>query len=339
MAFLEILDNLIKFKTTNQKEITKAFNYIKRLCKNLYIKEYEFNGFKSILVSNKETNKFDICFITHIDVVPAKEYKMKIIDDKIFGRGTIDMKGQIAVILDLLLNNKTNKNIGLLITSDEEQGGFNGVGMISKLLDIDFAIVPDGGNDFKLVTEEKCVLNLKLTINGKEAHSSQPWNGENAILLLTEKLNLIMQKYPLPQNSQDYITSINISKISGGDILNKVPNYAECFLDIRHIKNDTKENIINFIKSLGFNVEILANGVPYEIDLSNEMVKKYIKVTEKIIDKKVSFIKCESASDARFLKIPNVIMNPEGDFPHSDNEYVTIKGLENLYKIYLEMIK
>lgn len=336
---LEILEKLISYKTINQKEVNRAFNYIKKLCEYLYIKEYAFNGFKSILISNQETTKFDICFITHIDVVPAKEYKMKIIDDKIYGRGTIDMKGQVAVILDLLLNNKTDKSIGLLITSDEEQGGFNGTGVISKLLDINFAIVPDGGYDFKLVTEEKGVLNLKLSFNGIEAHASQPWNGKNAILLLTEKLNLIMQKYPLPKSAADFKTSINISKISGGDVLNKVPNYAECYLDIRHTKENTKESIIEFIKSLGFNVEIISKGILYENDVENKMVKKYIEITEKIIGKNVSYIKCESASDARFLKCPNVIMNPEGNYPHSDNEYVTIKGLNNLYEIYKEMIK
>lgn len=340
MKTLEILENLISFKTINQDEVTKAFEYIKDLCKEkLYVKEYVFNGYKSIIISNKITDNYDICFLTHIDVVPAKEYKMKIIDDKVFGRGAIDMKGQVAVILDLMLNNQTDKSIGLVITSDEEQGGFNGIGILSKMLNMDFAIVPDGGKNFSLIIEEKGVLNLKLSINGKSAHASQPWNGINAINLLIEKLNMIMEKYPLPKNESDYVTSINISKIKGGEVLNKIPNYAECELNIRHTIEDSKESIIKYIESLGFKTEIISQGEAYVANLESEYVKNYINIVNSIIKEEVKFIKCESASDARFLKCPSVIMNPTGDFPHSNDEFVTLDGLKKLYQIYKEVIK
>ena len=83
MEIKDIALNLLSFKTIadNKEEFTKLFNYIKEICnKELNIKEYEFNGKKSLVVANTSSVNLDIIFCTHVDIVPIENYK--IIEDE-----------------------------------------------------------------------------------------------------------------------------------------------------------------------------------------------------------------------------------------------------------------
>ena len=120
------LKELLKYKTIkgNQEEFNKIFEYIKLTTKeSLTIKEYIFNNNKCLVISNVDTTNYDIIFCTHIDIVPCSTYDYKEDNINIYGRGTIDMKGSVAVCLELLNNINTNKKIALFITSDEETDG------------------------------------------------------------------------------------------------------------------------------------------------------------------------------------------------------------------------
>ena len=181
---IEKLKKLMSYTTVdgNNNEFDKLFDYIKiTMPKHLNFKEYEFNGKKSLVLSNTEDLNLDVIFATHIDVVPAKDYSFKEDEKNVYGRGTIDMKGQVAVCLELLFNHEYKQKVAMFITSDEEIDG-NCVKQLLKTYNTKLAIVPDGGNNFKLIEEEKGLLQLKVKVSGKPAHASQPYNGENAII-------------------------------------------------------------------------------------------------------------------------------------------------------------
>lgn len=342
---IKTLKDLLKYKTykENIKEFDKLFNYIKKKYSNTYIEEYVFDNNKSLVLSNTNDTNLDIIFCTHIDVVHDDDYSYIEDIDNIYGRGTIDMKAQVAVCLTFISNINTDKKIGLFITSDEEITG-NCAYQLSKIYNSKFVIVPDGGKNFNLVIEEKGLVQLEISIKTKSAHASQPFNGENAIIKLIEVYNKILEKYPLPKSSEEYITSINLSKICGGVSNNQVPDYASMTLDIRNIDKDNQEDIITYIKSISKNIEIkiITQGGTFNTDLKNKYVKKYIKATEKILGKKVNKVGCESTSAAIFFyekNIPTIIMNPIGDYAHCPNEYVNKDSLIMLYNIYEEFLK
>jgi acetylornithine deacetylase/succinyl-diaminopimelate desuccinylase-like protein len=138
------LKELLKYKTIkdNKEEFDKLFTYIKKTTKeDLVIKEYKFNENKCLVISNIDTTNYDIIFCTHIDIVPCSTYDIKEDNENIYGRGTIDMKGSVAVCLELLNNIKTDKKIALFITSDEEVDG-NCVYKLLKIYNSKLAIVP-----------------------------------------------------------------------------------------------------------------------------------------------------------------------------------------------------
>lgn len=349
----ELLSKLVTFKTVygnNIEEFTNCISFIKEYLSqnsNLFFKDFTFNDNKSLLVSNTKDNDYDVLFLGHLDVVPAHESQFiaRIESDKMYARGAFDMKGHDAVMINIMRNLNTSKKIALILTTDEERGGFYGIPKIIEKnpFSSSLVIVPDGGNNFEIVTEEKGVLQLELTAKGKSAHSSKPYDGDNAIVKLMNLYNKLLKKYPLPKDENDFRTSINLGVISGGSALNIVPESAKMMLDIRHTYMDTKEKIINDIKNIdnSIKINIIAQGEAYKLNTKDKNVQKYIESCEKVLNKKIKYSTCESASDARFFekyKMNAIIMNACGKDLHGKNEYIKLSSLDKLEKIYLETI-
>lgn len=341
---IDILINLLKYKTVsgsdNSEEFDGIFSYIKNnLCDGLIVKDYVFNDRKALVISNYDVMDFDLLFCTHIDVVFCNDYSIVENKTDIYGRGTIDMKGSVAVLISIMNNLNTDKKIGLFITSDEEIDGY----CCSKLLEIyncKFCIVPDGGKNFQLVVKEKGIMQLKVMMGGVNAHSSQPYNGVNSIDKLIDVYQKLKDEFPMPTDNSNFITTINLSKIAGGKSINQVPDYSEMYLDIRFVSDFDKNKIIKLLD--GVDYEILFESSLFECDLNNKYVQKYIDVCEYALKAKVLEVGCESTSDAIYFYnkgIPTVIMNPVGDFPHCDGEFINKDSLVSLYKIYEKVIK
>lgn len=343
---INTLKDLLNFKTIagEKKEFTKIFNYIKNnINKNLYYKEYNFNDNTACVISNTTDKNLDVIFSSHIDIVQSNNYEFYEDNKNIYGRGTIDMKGSVSVLLKLMNNLNTTKKIALFITSDEEIDG-NCTYELLKIYKSKLAIVPDGGTNFNLIKEEKGLYRLRLSIKTKSAHSSQPFNGENAITKLITIYNKIIEKYPLPRNENDYITSVNLSRLNGGIADNQVPDYAEMILDIRHTSSNSKEELLKYISSLdkNLNIEVLLEGSVFQTNINNKEIKKYIQICEKILKRKIKIVGCESTSDAIYFSeknIPTIIMNPNGYYAHCPNEYVNKESLYTLYEIYKKFIE
>jgi len=345
---LKTIEQLIKCKTVypNYEEITNCLHYIKAFFSDsgLYINEYECKGDKSIVISNSSDKNLDIIFCGHIDVVPANDdlFKLRISEGRIYARGAADMKSQVAVMMHLMLEaTKSHKKIALMLTSDEERGGFNGTKYLldERQYSCKIAIVPDGGADFNLVTEEKGVLQIKLAYIGKEAHSAYLWKGENALLRLYSVYNCLIEKYPNPESNERWRTSVNLASVVCDNALNKVPKFAEMLLDIRHINSDKKEDILKYINQIDseVNIEVLAEGESFFCDEKNVLVKDFIKRCEAVLGTKIEREYVPSSSDARFFSskgVPCIIMNPKCGNLHMDDEWVDIASLRDLFKIY-----
>lgn len=343
---ITILKQLMSYQTTdnNEKEFEKIFTYIKnQIPEELKIEEYEFSGKKSMVISNTSSKDLDIIFCTHVDVVPAEKYECIETEKEIKGRGSFDMKGSVATAIELFKNLDTKKKVALFITSDEEITG-NCAKQLLTIYHTKFAIVPDGGTDLQIVKEEKGQLQLKISIKTKSAHASQPYNGENAILALYDIYQKLIEKYPLPTSFEDYKTSVNLSMIKGGEALNSVAATATMYIDIRHTSTDTKESILEYIKSLNKNleIEIIHAGSLFETNLNDKNVKKYIEISKEILGQEPQIISSEATSDAIYFsdkKIPTILTNPSGGYAHAPKEYVEKESLLKMYKIWEEVLK
>lgn len=337
---INLTKKLMSFKTykDNKNEFKKLFNYIKKKYNNLVIVEKEIKGNFCLILSNYDTKTFDVVFCCHVDVVYSKDFIVSEDNTNIYGRGSIDMKGGVACSIEALNNYKGKKKIGVILTSDEEIDGY----CCEKLLEeysSSLAIIPDGGKNFALIKEEKGLLQLELELKTKSSHASQPWNGVNAIDELYKVYLELLNIYPLPKDSNDYITSINLGKIIGGNSFNSVADNCLMYLDIRYTSDTNKDEIINNIYKINSNVTInvILESNIFKCDINNKMIIKYIDICKNELNRDIDIIGCESSSDAVYFSnknIPTIIMNPVGDFPHGDLEYVNKESLINLYNIY-----
>ena len=280
-----------------------------------------------------------------MDVVAGRDdqFGMKIDGDKAIGRGTCDMKFSIPLGVALLKEAKEkNVDFCLMITTDEEVGGFDGAKLIA---DRGFSpktlIVPDGGENLNFVNKSKGVCQLKLIARGKPAHASRPWQGKNAIDLLILLGSELLKVYGENSMEEGWATTMNIGTINGGVSINQVCPEAEMKIDFRYPETDSVEKIISIveekIKSLNLEIEVvkLSTGLPTFTDVNSQEVKRYLKVMGEVFGKEIVVKHNFGASDARHfanLRIPVLMHKPLGGEIHSDCEWVDVESVMALYE-------
>ncbi len=174
-----------------------------------------------IRLHGSDSSRKPILFIGHLDVVEAKRSDWSF-DPFVFldqggffyGRGTQDMKGDVAILVASFLRMKRegfqpSRDLILALTSDEEGGPSNGVEWLVKnhrdLIDAQFCVNSDaGGGDIKngqrrfmsLAAAEKVFLSFQLEVTNPGGHSSLP-KKDNAIYHLADGLARL-EKFDFP---------------------------------------------------------------------------------------------------------------------------------------------
>ena len=271
------------------------------------------------------------------------QFVMKMEGDKAIGRGTCDMKFSIPLGV-ALLNEAKKKNVDfcLMITTDEEVGGFEGAKPIS---DSGFApqilIVPDGGDNLNFVDKAKGVCQLRLVAKGVPAHASRPWLGKNAIDSLVLLGGELLKIYGENNLNESWETTMNIGTINGGISTNQVCPEAEMKIDFRYPETDSIEKIVAVVEKkigdLGLEIEVskLSTGLPTFTDVNDPEVKKYLAAMEEVFGKKVVVKQTYGASDARhfaLLKSPVLMHKPLGGEIHSADEWVDVDSVMTFYE-------
>jgi len=347
---LQLTKSLISMKTDsgNKDALKKALVLLLDKVNEYTIEEFISNGVVSVLIHNRKrgTRDFKIILNGHIDILPGKDiqYIPKVVGNKFYGAGAMDMKASIACLL--LTFKKVAKNvdypIALQIVTDEQPGGFNGTKyQIDKGVRGDFIIAGEPTN-LNVVNKAKGVLWLKISTKGKTAHSAYPWEGKNAIWDMMSFLSTLRREYPIP-NSQQWVSTINLSKISTENMtFNKIPDNCESWVDIRFTPDN--ENILKSIKSMlpkGFNIEVVENEPPMNVSKDNDYIKRLQKIGKAVLDKEIKLYEAQGTSDARFynqVDCSGIEFGPIGGGIGSDKEWVNITSLENYCVILNEFL-
>ena len=353
------LFDLIKIKSvgTNLGEIKKVADYVETRLKDApLVKRWEHGGKHAVFVSLNSNTSLKVLFVGHLDVVDAEEEQFvpKLEGDRILGRGALDMKGPDAVMIELadkLIKEGRNLDLGFLFTTDEEVGSEDGVAYVLKngFINAEFAVIPDGGGDFNLVIASKGVLHVKITCHGKATHGSRVWEGENAIEKCIDVFEKIKHSGLFPKEpcniEEHWHNTINLGKLTGGDSVNRVPDHAEMFLDIRFVApltvEKTKEEIKKYLPS-DADFEVISYGEPVETPTDNPYLLRVKDSIKEVLHKDVRFIKEHGATDARFFAekgIHSVILYPIGGNIHGKGEWVSLSSLETLFYIFETFVK
>ena len=155
--------------------------------------------------------------LSHVDTVKADRdewsrdpWSGELVDGWVWGRGALDMKGQVAAEIAACLElgrsgwRPPRGTLQLVITADEETGGDLGARWLCEehpdKVRSDFVVNEGGGYSFEhdgrrlytLAVGEKGIFRIRVTTSGVAGHASLPKIGENALLKLAplvERLN------------------------------------------------------------------------------------------------------------------------------------------------------
>ena len=335
---LKILTDLIKFQTESGKSNIKLIEY----CEN-ELKKYGASSFKtfnkdktqanlfSTIGANKDNKKKGIILSGHTDVVPAvsKEwtsdpYTAIKKNNKVYGRGTCDMKGFIACTLaaaPLFASNKLNAPIHFSYTFDEETGCLGAPLVLADLKkrNINFsACIIGEPTNMQAITANKGYNEYITHFTGLSGHASNPESGVSAVEYAVRYSNKLFELRDdlKKRNSKKNIFSpsystLQIGKITGGLGANVIADQCSLEWEVRPInKNDG-----DFISK---NIDAFANNI-----LLPEMKKNNQKanIQKEIIGEVVGFDK-EENSDA-----VNLVCNLTGNNTKETMSFGTEAGL------------
>jgi len=340
---------LIPSIPSRPEERARCYAFIKNHLESLdsiEIREFEDRGFPSLVAVPARCKNPDILMCGHLDVITHPDisvYTSRIGEGRICGPGSGDMKGSLAILLEIFRQVHTlkpNASLGIAVTSDEETGGESGIGFLVKKKGISCkaALIPDGGSLDKITVEEKGILHLKVTCGGRTAHAARPWLGNNPIEHLCEKLGRLGAYFEgLKEGDGHWYPTCSVTIISTeNQTINRIPKEAEAVLDIRF---PPPHNVKGLLKMIG---EVLGPEIAVEVIISAEPAHLspdglYQSITAEVTGKQPELIKDDGGSDARFFAakgIPVMMSRPLVGNLHSEDEWIDIESMLQFYRIY-----
>ncbi|HEY2636603.1 MAG TPA: M20/M25/M40 family metallo-hydrolase, partial [Solirubrobacteraceae bacterium] len=217
-------------------------------------------------------------------------------------------------------------------TDDLVAGGLTG----------DFAITGEP-TDMHIGVQAKGVLMMRLEVAGRAAHGSTPWLGDNAILKAIGAFRRI-ESLPFARESSELFDrpSINLGRISGGDVVNKVPDHCEMAVDIRYLPGQDPGDLLAQVRAIP-DVEVTRTFIrpPAIVSRANPYVRALRAAVGRIAEGEAMSVGRDGASDAiSFLAagIPAVEFGPRGGGHHGPDEWVSIASLARYRRVLADFL-
>ncbi len=208
---------------------------------------------KHLVLTRKGNGGHTIGMVSHLDTVfPAldemmNDFRWREEGDRIYGPGTIDIKGGTIIIYMMLeaLSRFAPEVydavtwVVLLDASEETEGEHFGRICNERLDGAQACLVfeagyVNGNDEFKLVTQRKGMMTYRVAVEGKASHAgSDHAAGANAIVQMAEVIKRIA-------GFTDYERDLtfNVGTVSGGTVTNRVPHHATAWVEMRAFDMD-----------------------------------------------------------------------------------------------------
>jgi succinyl-diaminopimelate desuccinylase len=301
----------------------------------------------------------------HLDVVPVNSeawshdpFDPQVVDGRLYGRGTADMKGGIAAAIHALdVLERAGRvpacNLVFHLVADEERGGRWGTQALLEqgLIQADACLVPEP-TDLELCVAERGLLQGRVHIAGKPGHGSRPREGVSAIehaakvVLALHAADFGGAEHPLLGRP-----TANVGTINGGTTYNTVAESCVVGVDRRVLPGATAEStqaeIDEKIRQAGieglrYRFELDTFGEASEMSAGEPWVKQVGDAVAKATGRSPGIIGMTFTTDARFVRnqagIPTVVCGPGAiDQAHGDDEFVAVDRLVDAAAAFAEL--
>ncbi len=200
----------------------------------------------------------------HIDTVPVPDktqwkhdpFAGEIVDGKIYGRGTSDMKGQVSAMIAAAsyFAKDMNKDFAgdIYVAGVVQEELFEGVSAreISKNVKPDYVIIGES-SELNLKIGQRGRAEIVVESYGKPAHSANPEKGINAVYKMSKFIervqNIETVVHPKLGKGILVLTDIKSTPYPGSSV---VPSYCKATFDRRLLVGETLESVIAPVKKL-----------------------------------------------------------------------------------------
>lgn len=346
---LDLTAALIRFRSTDTRpeERERCAAHIRQWCdrEGMACTRLDHEGIPSLIIGPANRHA-PLLFMAHFDVVegPDALFEPVLEGGVLHGRGSIDDKYAVALSLVIFRDHlrmlkaegrtQDDMPLQLLLTGDEETGGYNGARHALGHVTADFCVALDGGSPAHIITKEKGIIDCTLTAHGRAAHGARPWMGVNAVDNLMDDYAALKGLFPGQRNTEDpehWHRSLNLGILRAGSAVNQVPDMATAWLDVRYTEHDDPERLFADMRDT-------VRG-----DLAATRVEPVFHAgSSPWLDRLLACAPWAStgfahgASDARFLSehgIPGVVWGAEGETSqHGPEEHLLVDSLVTLHK-------
>ena len=318
------------------------------------IRRFESGGYESMVAAPAGVAEPSVIMVGHIDVIEHGDsalYRSEVRDGRIVGPGAGDMKGQVAIMIELyraLQKRHPGLPVGVAVTSDEEVGGEHGIGYLFGEAGVrcGVALVPDGGSPTEVTVEEKGILHLRLRAEGREIHAARPWLGPNAVLILSRALAMIGERFEIlrgdePEEGDHWYPTFSPTIVgTSNETVNCLPADAIAYADIRFpppFSAAQMEGIVRESAGDGLCVEVIVSAEPTHLAPD----PLFLAVVTELGGEPVSTVRASGGSDARFIVekgIPAILSRPLVGNLHGLDEWIEIDSMTRFYAVCEEYI-
>ncbi len=297
----------------------------------------------------------------HLDTVPLgkKEWERdpfggQVIGDKLFGRGSSDMKAAVAAmcVAAIVVSREELVEGGIrLIFSAGEELGCQGIRQLAESQNLGKAssIIVGEPTDNIPAIGHKGALYLRAVTRGKTAHSSMPFLGDNAIYKAARCISSIETlRFEAEEDLLLGQPTINVGQIQGGMNINSVPDHAEFTMDIRSTTGISHRKILDQLKRvLGDQVQIesLVDLQAVSTSETDPFVRQVCRICgidplDEHWRKALPYLTDGSVLQRTYGGVPTIILGPgQVSMAHQTDEFCLIPDIHKAVKIYTEIIQ
>lgn len=366
---VEILQRLTEFPTYEESGM--------RACSEFLSGELDRLGFKASVdklnnvYADKTFDHGEATFLvnSHFDTVPPNPRWVKdplhasLEGDRLYGLGTSDDKASVASILYVLgkVEDCRFRKLELLFSNYEDNNtildGESWLGtpyfLTHNHLESTFGVNVEGTVDSGIfMVSLGCGgrVGFRVTTLGKEAHSSDPRQGRNAIYDMMKVIEALRKLPPARMilDEHEAYTELNVSMIKGGVAINIVPGDCDITCERRVLPNEDWDTVkaqvdktLSELRGIQFKVEYNKPQRSYLIDrkhpavtLAKESVTRAVGYSPRF---RVESGRTDSIYFDQMAGIKTVILGP-GETAHIADEYVNVRRLEEFNQILYHML-
>jgi len=277
----------------------------------------------------------------HTDTVPAQgNMPGRIEDGAVVGLGASDMKGGLAVMIELArwaAEAELAYDVGFLFFPREElgpaQNPLPGVFEGSPLVDEAQLVICLEPTDNTLQLGCLGNLNARVVYEGRSAHSARPWLGVNAIGLALEGLRPVLETAPrdVAVGGLVFREVMSVTELHAGIASNVIPARAEATVNFRYAPDRTPESAVERIREvLGDAVEIQSNSPAAHVATSSPLVQLLREAGGFEVQPKQAWT---NVADFAARGLDAVNLGPGGTrYAHAVDERVEIAELERTFE-------